>query len=111
MNSILTAMVNGAILGALVAAVVWVGLRSAPRRALNAAARYLVWWAALAAAVMLPLAYLKAPSPSRTGEAAGRSGKLARNIAAGGQAAPQVRNQAAPVAAAWPSNATAPSSG
>jgi VWFA-related protein len=111
MNSILTAALNGAILGALMAAVVWVGLRVAPRRALNAAARYLVWWAALAAAVMLPLAYLRAPSPSRMG------GMLARNTAAGGQVARQVHGRAAPqvhdraVDAARPSDATAPPSG
>ena len=116
MNSILTAALNGAILGALVAAVVWAGLRVAPRRALNATARYLVWWAALAAAVMLPLAYLRVSPPSRMGGTAGRSGTLARNSAAGSQAARQVHGRAAPQVhdqadAERPSNATAPSSG
>ena len=114
MNSILTAVLNGAATGALLAAVVWVGLRAAPRRVLNAAARYLVWWAALAAAVMLPLPYLRMSPrmspPSRTGGAAGRSGKPARNTAAGRQAGPRVHDQAAPVEAAWPTNAAVPSS-
>ena len=45
---------NGAILGLLVTAAVWVGLRLAPRHWLNAATRYFVWWMALAAVAALP---------------------------------------------------------
>ena len=51
------ALLNGAILSALISVVVWVGLWLAPRRAWNAATRYGVWWAAFAAAVLLPLLY------------------------------------------------------
>ena len=49
MNSILAAMVNGAILSAAVTAAEWLALGLMPRRGLNAATRYAVWWAALAA--------------------------------------------------------------
>jgi beta-lactamase regulating signal transducer with metallopeptidase domain len=54
MTSVLAALVNGAIPGALVTATVWLFLRLTPRRALNAATRYAVWWAVLAVIVTLP---------------------------------------------------------
>jgi Ca-activated chloride channel homolog len=63
-NAIMSALLNGAIVGALLAGAVRAGLLLAPRRMLTAAARYAVWWAALVAAVLLPLAYLPAP-PAR----------------------------------------------
>ena len=66
MNAILAAMLNGALLGALVATAVWVGLRVAPQRALNAATRCLVWWAVLMAVVLLPVAFLRMPSQAST---------------------------------------------
>jgi Ca-activated chloride channel homolog len=58
MNIIFAALLNGASLSALVTLAVWVGLRLTPRCALNAATRYGVWWATLAATVFLPLLYL-----------------------------------------------------
>ncbi len=58
MTSIFAALVNGAILSSLIALTVWTGLRLTPRRALNAATRYGIWWTALAAAAILPLLYL-----------------------------------------------------
>src|SRR5262249_43100218 len=57
MSTILTALVNGAVVSVLVAAAVWLGLRAAAGR-LNAATRYLVWWTVLVVTVLLPLWYL-----------------------------------------------------
>jgi Ca-activated chloride channel family protein len=111
MNSILAAILNGGILGALVAAAVWVGLRAVPRRALNASARYLVWWAALAAVVMLPLAFLRVVPPIRTSGASGRAANLARNIQAGRQAATQVPDRSLFEDAGVPSQVRERSSG
>src|SRR5579872_230364 len=61
-NTIFAALLNGAILSALATVLIWLSMRIAPRRALNAATRYLVWWATLAVAVTLPLAFLPADS-------------------------------------------------
>ncbi len=83
-NSILGALVNGAIAGALLAGAVRAGLLLAPREMLSAAARYAVWWTALAAAVLLPLAYL----PARHAEAAGHRAAPARQTALTSPAAP-----------------------
>jgi Ca-activated chloride channel homolog len=58
MTSVLAALVNGAILSAPLTAVVWLALRLVPRRGLNAATRYAVWWATLAIATALPAVYL-----------------------------------------------------
>ena len=58
MTSVLAALVNGGILSALVTIAVWLALRVTPRRVLNAATRYAVWWVALAIAVTLPALYL-----------------------------------------------------
>jgi Ca-activated chloride channel family protein len=68
-DTILSALVNGAIAGALLAVAVRAGLLLAPRGMLSAAARYAVWWVALVAAVLLPLAYLVA-SPARHADTA-----------------------------------------
>ena len=64
-NTILGALVNGAIAGALLAVAVRAGLLLVPRGMLSAAGRYAAWWVALVAAVLLPLGYLPAP-PART---------------------------------------------
>jgi beta-lactamase regulating signal transducer with metallopeptidase domain len=58
MTSVFAALVNGGILSALVTIMVWLALRVTPRRVLNAATRYAVWWVALAIAVTLPAFYL-----------------------------------------------------
>ena len=65
MSMVLAAMINGAIVSALVTLAVWVGMRLAPRR-LNAATRYLVWWIVLAIAGLLPLWYLPEGLSHRT---------------------------------------------
>jgi beta-lactamase regulating signal transducer with metallopeptidase domain len=68
MTPVLSALVNGAIPGAVVTALVWLVLRATPRRVFNAATRYMVWWATLGVVVILPLLYLPfhfAPSPSQ----------------------------------------------
>jgi len=57
----LDALVNGSILGALVTGAVWLALRLTPRRVLNAATRYALWWATLAVVVALPTLYLPGP--------------------------------------------------
>jgi hypothetical protein len=64
MTSLLAALVNGGILSALVTLAVWLALRVTPRRALNAATRYAVWWGALAVAVTLPALYLPRVAPA-----------------------------------------------
>jgi beta-lactamase regulating signal transducer with metallopeptidase domain len=58
MSAILAALINGGIAGAAVTLAVWLTLAIAPRRALNAATRYAVWWTTLLLVVMLPLFYL-----------------------------------------------------
>jgi uncharacterized protein (TIGR03435 family) len=63
MNAVFPALVNGAILSALLTAAVWLALRLVPRRVLNAATRYAVWWAALAVVVAMPALFLR-PSPA-----------------------------------------------
>jgi uncharacterized protein (TIGR03435 family) len=56
--SAMAAFVNGGIMSVPVAAAVWLLLRIAPRRALNAATRYAIWCAALAIVITLPALYL-----------------------------------------------------
>lgn len=52
-------------MSAPLAALIWIGLRLTLPRILSAAARYAIWWAALAVAVALPAVYLPAhPSAS-----------------------------------------------
>lgn len=63
-NSILLALLNGAIVSTLIGVAVWIGLRLTPRSMLGAAARYLVWWTALAAVVLLPVAYFRTAPPA-----------------------------------------------
>ena len=53
MNTITSALVNGAVLSAFLAAAVWLVLRAAPRRFLNAATRHLIWWIVLAITLVL----------------------------------------------------------
>ena len=61
MNSILAALINGAILSAPLAAATWLVLRLLPRRSMNAATRHLVWWGTLAVVVALPAVYIPVP--------------------------------------------------
>src|SRR5580700_7918803 len=58
MSVILAALINGGIAGAAVTMAVCVALSIAPRRALNAATRYAVWWTTLLIVVVLPVFYL-----------------------------------------------------
>ena len=60
MNTIFAALLNGVFLERIAVdrVMVWLGMRAARRRALNAATRYALWWAALAVATTLPLAFL-----------------------------------------------------
>ena len=60
MNDAWPALVNGALLSALLAAAVWMALRLTPRRLLNAATRYAVWWIVLSLTVALPALYPRA---------------------------------------------------
>jgi beta-lactamase regulating signal transducer with metallopeptidase domain len=60
MNDVWPALVNGAFLSVLPAAVVWMALRLTPRRTLNAATRYAVWWIVLATTIALPAFYPRA---------------------------------------------------
>lgn len=66
MNRILAALVNGAVLSALVTAAVWLVLRLVPRSVLNAATRYVLWWATMAIAIALPAWYLPIPRLQHT---------------------------------------------
>lgn len=58
MSAILAAFINAGISGAVVSVAVWLALSIAPRRALNAATRYAVWWTTLLVVVALPVFYL-----------------------------------------------------
>src|SRR5580704_4070681 len=59
-----SAIVNGAILSALLSATVWLAFRITPRRALNAATRYAIWWLVLALTLALPLSWMDAAVPA-----------------------------------------------
>ena len=61
MTAFWSAIVNGAILSALLTAAVWIALRLTPRRALNAATRYAIWWIVLLATLALPLSFVQWP--------------------------------------------------
>jgi beta-lactamase regulating signal transducer with metallopeptidase domain len=63
MSNAWSALVNGAILSALLTAAVWLAHRIAPRRVLNATTRYVVWWATLAVTLALPLLFWHVDSP------------------------------------------------
>jgi beta-lactamase regulating signal transducer with metallopeptidase domain len=58
MSAILAALINAGIAGSALTLAVWLILRVAPRRALNAATRYAIWWTTLLVVVTLPLFYL-----------------------------------------------------
>lgn len=58
MNAILAALINAGIAGAALTLACWLVLSAAPRRALNAATRYAVWWITLLAVLTLPVFYL-----------------------------------------------------
>ncbi len=58
MNTILSALVNGAIMSVLVTSVVALAMRALPRRLLNAATRYVIWWAALVMTIAMFAWYL-----------------------------------------------------
>jgi beta-lactamase regulating signal transducer with metallopeptidase domain len=49
---------NAGILAVPVAAVIWIALRLTPRRALNAATRYAIWWVTFAVTLALPLLFV-----------------------------------------------------
>src|ERR1035438_195564 len=57
MNDAWPALVNGAFWSALPAGAVWMALRLTPRRLLNAATRYAIWWMVLATTIALPAFY------------------------------------------------------
>lgn len=61
MNLILSALVNGAALSLALTAAVWLLLALIPRRVLNAATRYVLWWIVLAVTLLLPAIYLPLP--------------------------------------------------
>ncbi|MGA3204165.1 MAG: M56 family metallopeptidase [Bryobacteraceae bacterium] len=58
MSEVLAAFINAGIAGAAVTIAVWLVLSIAPRRAINAATRYAVWWTTLLVVVALPVFYL-----------------------------------------------------
>jgi hypothetical protein len=63
MTSVLSALVNGGLLAALLSLTVWLILR---RRQWNAATRYALWWSVLALTVFLPfLFFCTAANPGR----------------------------------------------
>jgi beta-lactamase regulating signal transducer with metallopeptidase domain len=59
--TVLSAIANGAVWGIALTAAVWIVLRLTPRPALNAAARYWIWWLTFAAILALPVAARRAP--------------------------------------------------
>ena len=94
MNDAWPALVNGALMSVLPVAAVWMALRLTPRRLLNAATRYAIWWMVLAMTIVLPVLYPRAhnfhaaiPAP-RTAELAAASAASA--LPAGG--APRARS-------------------
>ncbi len=71
MNQLLmSALLNAAILSLPLTAAVWLALRLAPRRALSASARCIIWWTTVLAVVALPLLYLPRQSRSAAPPAA-----------------------------------------
>jgi beta-lactamase regulating signal transducer with metallopeptidase domain/protocatechuate 3,4-dioxygenase beta subunit len=65
MTGIFAALLNGMIVSVVLCGLIWLVLRVIPRRAMNAATRYAVWWCVLAVTMTLPLLYL--PEPVRHG--------------------------------------------
>jgi beta-lactamase regulating signal transducer with metallopeptidase domain len=64
MTSTFSGLLNGLLFAGTLTAAVWVALRFVPRRTLNAATRYVIWWVALVCAVALPGAYRIWKSPA-----------------------------------------------
>jgi VWFA-related protein len=101
MNTLLAALVNGAIMSAIVTAIAGGALEIIPRRILNAATRHIVWWAAMAVAVALPLWRLPSPFAlrSRQGLAVPMTPAVARPITGIGGSAPHVDTAGVPARA------------
>src|SRR5215831_3754270 len=57
MNAVLTALVNGLIVSAVMTAALWFVTEFVSKRSWNAATRYIVWWAALLITIAMPLLY------------------------------------------------------
>ena len=55
MNSMLSALINGVILSAIITAVVWLVMRYTSTRIWNAATRYAVWWSTLLVTIAIPV--------------------------------------------------------
>src|SRR5579863_7164724 len=69
MTEILAAFINAGIAAAFVTCTVGIALWLAPRRVLNAATRYVIWWLTLAIVVTLPVFYLPhRPAPAAPSE-------------------------------------------
>ena len=94
MSAILAALINGGIAGAAVTVAVWLALSIAPRRALNAATRYAVWWTTLIVVIALPAFYL----PHRAEPAAPREAIVPAEI----QVVPAAEIEVTPVSADVP---------
>ena len=70
MSLLWSVLANATILSAILAAALWIALRLTPRRALNAATRYVVWWTALMITVLLPVVcYTLRPTPHKESHA------------------------------------------
>ena len=61
MNSIFSALINGAILSMPLTAAMWLALLLTSRHSMNAATRHLMWWGMLAVAVAFPAVYIPLP--------------------------------------------------
>ncbi len=61
MTAIFTALINGGVLSIFLAAILWLLLRIVPRRSMNAATRYAIWWATLAIVIALPFLSYRHP--------------------------------------------------
>jgi erythromycin esterase-like protein/beta-lactamase regulating signal transducer with metallopeptidase domain len=120
MSSILAAVVNGSILSALMAAAMWLALRFAPNRVLNAATRYVIWWATLAVAIALPTFYLpvhafraaeRTQAPAMAPGAALPVAPLPAPSEAAAEPLPQPRDEPQPPVAAVPPGGPLPPAG
>ncbi len=59
MNAILSGLLNGIFVSAVLAFVVGMTLRLLPGTALNSATRYAIWWIVMVVTIALPLSYLR----------------------------------------------------
>jgi beta-lactamase regulating signal transducer with metallopeptidase domain len=103
MSAILSAFLNGGLAGLAVTFAVWLMLSVAPRRALNAATRYAVWWTTLLVVVALPAFYL----PHRA-EPASLSSQIAPQESRKPQVAATTQVEATPVSTYEPAPSRAP---